>query len=310
MSDSELELFKTGINLSAYAAAKGYQIIRRESSRNSVSMKHSNGDKIIIARGHDQHWIYFSVSDEQDNGSIIDFVQKRQDVSLGIVRKILRQWTGTSAPYPAPKYYQTEVLFSTHDRQTVISSFARMSDALEHPYLKARAVGKEITGHDRFLGKVKRDEYGNAVFPHYDEEGLCGYEIKNKKFTGFAKGGEKGLWVSRCFRDDENIVITESAIDALSFHGLFGWDKTRYASTAGGWSEQKTVPLIKKAIQEFPGENVILAFDHDAQGKIYEAKAREVCKGIGKTIKTLYPDNDGEDWNDQLRRLHSPTLPS
>ena len=32
------------------------------------------------------------------------------------------------------------------------------------------------------------------VFPHFDREGPCGYEIKNQGFAGFAVGGTKGLW--------------------------------------------------------------------------------------------------------------------
>ena len=31
-----------------------------------------------------------------------------------------------------------------------------------------------------FAGRIKRDGFGNAVFPHFDLEGLCGYEIKNR----------------------------------------------------------------------------------------------------------------------------------
>ena len=74
------------------------------------------------------------------------------------------------------------------------------------------------------------DTKGNAIFPHYDEEGTCGYEIKNKGFTGFSAGGDKGLWVSRCFAGDESLVIAESAIDALSFHALHKWKTARYVS--------------------------------------------------------------------------------
>jgi hypothetical protein len=53
----ELALFKTTINLSEYAAAQGYRIDRRASSRNSVVMKTEAGDKIVIARAQDGHWI-------------------------------------------------------------------------------------------------------------------------------------------------------------------------------------------------------------------------------------------------------------
>lgn len=50
----ELERFKTAINLTEYAAGQGYLLDRRASSRNSVVMRHPNGDKIVIARGEDQ----------------------------------------------------------------------------------------------------------------------------------------------------------------------------------------------------------------------------------------------------------------
>jgi hypothetical protein len=53
----ELEDFKISINLSEYAAASGYRLDRKVSCRNSAVTMHSSGDKIIIARGTDQHWI-------------------------------------------------------------------------------------------------------------------------------------------------------------------------------------------------------------------------------------------------------------
>ena len=75
---SELGELKSSINLTEYAASLGYLMDRRASSRNSVVMRHGNGDKIVIARGHDAHWIYFSVRDDTDNGTIVDFVQHRK----------------------------------------------------------------------------------------------------------------------------------------------------------------------------------------------------------------------------------------
>ncbi len=74
---SELEEFKSSINLSEYAASQGYLMDRRASSRNSVVMRTESGDKIVIARGHDGHWIYFSVRDDSDHGTIMGFCVKR-----------------------------------------------------------------------------------------------------------------------------------------------------------------------------------------------------------------------------------------
>ncbi len=65
MFDPELESFKTGIDLRAYAAEQGYQLDRKESWRGSSIMRHPNGDKVIIKRGSDSHYVYFSVRDDQ-----------------------------------------------------------------------------------------------------------------------------------------------------------------------------------------------------------------------------------------------------
>ena len=56
---NELESFKVGINLTEYAAAQGYAMDTKASSRNSKVMRDAQGDKIVIARGQDGHWIYF-----------------------------------------------------------------------------------------------------------------------------------------------------------------------------------------------------------------------------------------------------------
>ena len=308
MSNVELECFKTEINLTEYAAAQGYLLDRKESSRNSVSMRNPvSGDKIIIARGQDDHWIYFSVRDDRDNGSIIDFVQKRQGGSLGVVRKVLRVWLGTGYPKPAPDAFIPRVEKTTRDKQSVIAKFNRMRNVEEHPYLKTRAVGKEILSLERFYGRVRIDQRGNAVFPHFDRQGLCGFEIKNKDFTGFSPGGEKGLWESHVFPKDNRLVIAESAIDALSFHALHGTPHTRYVSTAGGWDKDKTPDLIRKAAEECPGLDVILAFDNDEQGHEYETLAKQYLAESEKRLISSFPTALKTDWNDILKSQMFPT---
>ena len=70
----ELERFKQDISLAEYAAGEGYVLVKNESSRNSfVMQRETDNDKIIVATGTDGHGIYFSVRDDADNGSIIDF---------------------------------------------------------------------------------------------------------------------------------------------------------------------------------------------------------------------------------------------
>src|SRR5712691_13070689 len=74
------------------------------------------------------------------------------------------------------------------------------------------AIPAAVFELERFAGRIRMDARGNAVFPHFDAEGLCGYEIKNKGFTGFAAGASKGLWFSQARPEDNRLVFCESAI--------------------------------------------------------------------------------------------------
>src|SRR4029077_18282126 len=125
---------------------------------------------------------------------------------------------------------------TSSDRMRVESQYRRMANALRHPYLEhERRLPANALALPRIAGRVRIDRRGNAVFPHFDVVGLCGYEIKNQGFTGFASGGKKGLWFSHSRPSDRRLVLAESAIDALSHAVLFpdAEDRTRYASLGG-----------------------------------------------------------------------------
>src|SRR5580704_4898468 len=103
MFDGELDSFKR-IDLRAYAASQGYALDKRESSRSSAVMRHANGDKIVIKiNASNGRYGYFSVRDEKDNGTIIDFLQNREKLNFGEIRKELRPWAG-AAPLPVPHF--------------------------------------------------------------------------------------------------------------------------------------------------------------------------------------------------------------
>src|SRR5450432_426054 len=111
---------------------------------------------------------------------------------------------------------------TTKDRMRVETAYSKMLNAPRHPFLEyERAIPAALLQSDRIVGRIRIDIRGNAVFPHFDREGLCGFELKNTGFTGFAAGGTKGLWFSHAGPDDRRLVLTESAIDALSHATLF-----------------------------------------------------------------------------------------
>lgn len=309
--DAELSSFKTVIDLRAYAASQGYQVDSKASWRGTSVMRHPvTNDKVIIKRGLDGHYVYFSVRDDRDNGSIIDFVQFRQGLSLGAVRKELRPWIG-QPPVPVPSF---PVLVKTEkDRMKVEAAWARMKDAADgHPYLeRERALPRALFALERFSGRIRIDHKGNAAFPHFDADGLSGYELKNVGFTGFASGGNKALWMSHALLDDARLIVAESAIDALSHAVLFPDNRARYASIGGKPSPQQ-LELIRTSVAAMARDSeIVSAMDNDAEGaKLSEIVQRAVVlTGRDDLRFTVHEPFGFKDWNDQLRAKPLPLLP-
>lgn len=301
--DEELERFKKEINLSEFAASRGYALDRRESSRNSAVMRHPNGDKIVIAGNEASgDWMYFSIRDDRNNGTIIDFVQHLDGVSLGRVRQILRSWMGS----PRPAGIQLSMFVKdlepvSHDRAAVVAVWERAKNCFALPYLASRGLGPDVLMLPRFSGRVRvESQYSNVLFAHYDKGGLCGYEIKNKGFTGFAPGGVKGLWYSQALPTDRQLVFTESGIDALSYHVLHPdelW--TRYMSTGGELNPQQP-ELLRSAMDKLPkGAIVLLAFDNDEGGEKITEEVKAIAPA-GRELRRVVP-KVGKDWNEMLK---------
>lgn len=300
--DLELEKFKTEIDLRAFAASHGFVLDRKESWAGSAVMRHPNHDKIVIKRdAASGHYVYFSVRDDSDNGTVVDFAMRQLGVSLGAARKALRTFIGLPSPIISP---YPLLLRIDKDRIRVERAFAQMITATRHPYLEAeRAIPREILESRRFVGRIRADTRGNAVFPHFDAEGLSGYEIKNKGFTSFAPGGSKGLWTSHRDQADNRLVLCESAIDALSFAALYPEKYTRYASL-GGKPTAAQKELLRATAMILPASSMVTAaMDADRAGR---ELAEIVCEAVGAVpradcrFESLAPENV-KDWNDALR---------
>jgi hypothetical protein len=302
--DRELERFKTDIDLRAFAEAHGFRLDPKESWAGSAVMRHPNNDKIIITRdAKSGHYVYCSVRDDADNGTVIDFAMRRLGLNLGSARKALRAFTGTPAPVAAPC---PPLLGVAKDRARVERVFARMKIASRHPYLEnERGIPAEVLADRRFAGRIRMDErHGNAVFPHFDATGLCGYEIKNTGFTGFSTGGIKALWTSHIENGDKRLVVCESAIDALSYAALFPEQHTRYASIGGRPTPSQKELLRAAAAAMSSSTTIVAAMDADAAGRELAEIVREAVKLTGRAdlrFESIEPE-EVKDFNDALRR--------
>lgn len=304
MYDEELDRWKRQ-DLRLYAATLGFVVDRRESSRCSTVMRRDH-EKLIVSRKPDGHYTYWNVHDDDDHGSIVDFVQRRKGLTLGGVRKELRQWTGA----PSPAVLQLPELASAgKDLEAVRKRYAEMRVAERHPFLEnERGIPAAVLTNSRFAGTIKIDRFGAAVFPHRDADGnLCGYEIKNVGgFTGFASGGRKQIWLSNTRADDLRLVLCESAIDALSHATLFDDPCARYGSTAGKTTAAQQA-TIRAAILAMPANSeIVAATDADESGRTLANLIAKIVEECGRDDLTFRRDEPEEkDFNDVLRRRNN-----
>jgi len=174
---------------------------------------------------------------------------------------------------------------------------------LNNSYLKGRSLSEETLADKRFL-VLQEGVWKNISFIHYNfDDEICGYEQKNKDFTFFSKGGEKGIWRSNNLTLAKTIVICESAIDALSHAELkeTGSD-VAYISFCGQMSHEQ-LAIIQKVTQ---GKSVIIATDNDKAGDIFAEKINNLLQG--NVISILREKPSSKDWNDDLREEQEESL--
>jgi hypothetical protein len=307
--DEELDRFKR-IDLCDYAVSRGYRLVRREGTRGGGSrgstsssrlLRHAATDDKIVARlDSDGHWTYFSVRDDGDNGTIIDFVLRRGARTLSEARQELRAWAGETRSPPLAPVVRGRTF--DVDRSTLQAAFARATTAANHPYLNSRGLRPETLASPRFSGTWRVDGRGELLFPHFDGPSpgqLCGVERKSPSFAGFSAGGRKTVWVSNEQPHDERLVITEAVIDAFSYHQLRPDERARYLSTGGSIGERQA-RYVSAAIARLPSTSlVVLATDSDDAG---DKLADKIAALWGGARFERHRPPAGKDWNEWLQR--------
>jgi hypothetical protein len=301
-SSTELEQFKVDINLAEFACNRfGYTVDAKQSSPNSIVLRKGDDEKLIVARDLDGHYVYFApiTPFATDYGSIIDFIQVRMRVNLGQVRVLLREYQGTNYPHLKNTSLVAKIQPVTKSTLSILKDYESFNQLSYSTYLDSRGLKKELYTSRRFAGKIRVDGKDNLIFPHFDKQGICGFELKNNNFIGFSRGSKKAIWSSNRYSNDKRLVITEAVIDALSYHALFGNVHTRYASTSGAFSDT-TKEMIVVAAEALPVRNgaVILAYDNDVVGDQNRRATHQILAQSGVKVIDHIPRN--KDFNEDL----------
>lgn len=99
---SELDHFKSSIDLTAYAVGQHNYQVTEESRRGDWQKLAKDGETLIVTRKGD-HQVYMNPGDDRDRGSIIDFVKSRggsygEGLNLGQARQTLRTYLNEDGP--------------------------------------------------------------------------------------------------------------------------------------------------------------------------------------------------------------------
>ncbi len=307
MYDAELDRFKRDVHLLRYAIERyGYERSKPKSTRASHVLAHpTTGDKVVAKLTPDGRWIYFSVRDDRDHGTIIDFVLHRlRHGSFGEARKELRRWLG-SAPPDTGEWRAVAQPPPASDPRLAERAFLAARLAPTSAYLESRGLCRETLSCPRFADTWRIDRHENVLFAHRDDRGtFTGCEVKNRGFTRFSTGGKRTFWQSQALPTDRAVVVAESAIDALSYHALHPCEALaqRYLSSAGAPSAHQLTILDRIFAGLPPGCMVIAAVDGDAAGdRFAEQYARLAGLHAHLRFRRDSP-REGKDWNDVLQQ--------
>ncbi len=290
---NELNKFKREINLAEFVTSFGYHVDKEKSSINAPVMRHENGDKIIVGKSKsDSHYIYFNPNDDSDNGTIIDFIQKRLGENLGHLRKRLRAWLHN--PQPQEKI---NIKASTKDALGIATKWDNLQG--EYPIFKGFQGIRTSVVSDLIRNKKAKMIGDNMYFMLNDVNGICGIEKRTSEGKKYIeKGSKKGVFTDGKLREGKRIIFFESPIDMLAYKELGHGEKGDYCCCTMGSLGDTAKEAIAFILENNQTAEVVYAVDNDQAGMGIAEQIKELDKVEGRTHQYDLPD--AKDWKDEL----------
>ena len=306
--------FRNEISIIELALSVGYKIRKKDGLKWPVLKDEISGDKIIIVNAQStSNQGYFNPHDVKDKGTLINFVKNRigsifpyqNDKSeVGNINAVLYNYQ--NLPFPEKNIFKADVgNWALEYSEKEFHLPEGLSELNDSSYLHYRGIQSQIINGGFFKGKifnVKMSDYNNIGFPYYNASGdTTGFELRNKQFKHVIEGSDRsiGVWHSNIPAILEVVILTESPIDALSYHQLKGKENSLYVSFGGSVAagQLETVKSIITASTVSPGLRIISAVDNDEMGKIYTQKFKEA---VPPHIIEDYPRLN--DYNEDLKK--------
>lgn len=305
----ELEELRREVSCVLVLEKAGFKLDREATAQRSArNLKFRRENEAIIVNHDGKGWWDPKGDGKGDVFKLVQHLDPSKN--LGHVRRELRDLIGKS-----PTLEVAERIKGVSDRlrRDPAELWARRSAPQEGTaawrYLtEERGLPGSIVAVAGRQGALKEGPNGTAWFRHRDAGGqFTGMEMRGAEYKGFSTGGGKRLFE---FRTDEGteavrrLVVTEAAIDAMSFAALDHLKKgSLYTSTGGGMSPESEANLkqVMATVAKQPDARLIIAVDNDHQGHVYAAKLAAMAQDVGLWSGRISPKTPGDDWNKALR---------
>ncbi len=256
-------------------------------------------DTLVVFKGRGGDWMYFNAQDDRDKGSVIDWMKNRvnSDRIAGIAQLPGRNlWQSVIDHFRAylnlPEEQRPRLdlppIAETAPGEKFHSIYTQHCRPLENTaFLEGRGITKSTLENPQFAGRILNQFYAvqkegmpaktyvNTAFPAYHEGRVVGLELKGEGFKGQAPESQftRSLWLSRLpeGRPAAVLVVSESALDTLSYAQLRPAESALYASTAGTLTQNKIFEL-QCLLKEERIPAIRAAFDNDTQGHHFDTR--------------------------------------
>ena len=273
------------VDLVQYAELCGYWINQNESPIDFLVMEKEE-DRILIARDDQGRDLYFSLIHPDDQGSFSEFVRKKKALSVGEVRKRMRE----RKTIPSSSTPRLPSLSLDWIKKTV-NTF-RLLRPYSGSVLESR-FGLRPETIEKFQDQIREDDQGNVCFLHRNNKGLTGWEVQGESQGGFSEWGTHSFFVGKTGKTITRVVIVQSATEAMSHVQIRGNEGDCYLSLGGGLSRRQ-LDSLKKVSKNF--RTMLIATGDDEKGmNLVEEIEREV-HGLFQELPS-----SGRTWNEKIQ---------
>lgn len=297
--DLTFQQIKERVELPEILTHFGYSLQKGEDMGKGKWHVFEGDDKLVVFKGRGGDWMYFNSQDDRDKGSVVDWMKNR--VSTGRIAGI-EQLPGRNLWQSVNDHFRTYLNLSETERPKL--TLPPISEAVpgekfhgiytkdcrpleDTAYLESRGITKSTLENPQFAGRILNQQhtvqregmpaktYTNTAFPAYHEGRVVGLELKGEGFKGQAAESQfaRSLWLSKLpeGKPPTHLVVSESAIDTLSYAQMHPGERALYASTSGTLTANKIFEM-KRLMGEERIPAIKSAFDNDTQGHHFDTR--------------------------------------